>query len=50
MARHQDIFTLVGNRMRAPLHRDHCASAFERPPIADLIRRIDQALQIRRAA
>jgi len=27
MARHQDIFTLVGNRMRAPLHRDDCASA-----------------------
>ena len=48
MARQQDIFTLVGNRMQAP-HVDGL-SAFERPPIADLIRRIDHALQSRRAA
>ena len=48
MARQQDIFTLVGNRMRAP--RIDSLSAFERPPIADLIRSIDHALQASRAA
>ncbi|MEG3159150.1 hypothetical protein U1763_01420 [Sphingomonas sp. LB2R24] len=50
MARQQDIFTLVGNRMRAPAPCEIEYPAFERPPIADLIRRIDQALEARRAA
>lgn len=51
MARQQDIFTLVGNRMRAGSTRHAAATTeFERPLIADLIRRIDRAIEQRRAA
>lgn len=50
MARQQDVFTLLGHRMRMPLRRDDSSAVFERPAIAELIRRIDQALQTRRAA
>ncbi|MGU3390694.1 hypothetical protein [Sphingomonas sp. M1A8_2b] len=47
MASKQDVFTLVGKRMRgtpsAPCNVDM-------PPIAELVRRIDRALRERRAA
>jgi len=52
MAQKQDIFALVGKRMCAsPRHRDLNVNVdYDMPPIADLIRRIDQALLERRAA
>ncbi|WP_156348206.1 MULTISPECIES: hypothetical protein [unclassified Sphingomonas] len=51
MARQQDVFTLVGNRMRiAPTRLDLMPTEFDRPSISDLICRIDRALQQRRAA
>ena len=50
MAQKQDIFALVGKRMCASsIHRDS-AMQYDRPQIADLIRRIDRALLDRRAA
>lgn len=51
MASTQDVFTLVGKRMRAARYEPcHRARAAEMPPIAELIRRIDRALHDRRAA
>ena len=47
MARRQDIFTLVGQRMQAPRPM---RSDYEGPQVADLISRIDHALRERRAA
>ncbi|MES3152503.1 hypothetical protein [Sphingomonas faeni] len=49
MAQTQDIFALVGKRMRAaPRPRDPVAT-YDQPRIANLIRRIDRALLERRA-
>ncbi|MGA1800134.1 hypothetical protein VH567_15290 [Sphingomonas sp. 4RDLI-65] len=51
MARKQDVFTLVGERMhRAPGDAGPRITYADMPPIADLIRRIDRALMERRAA
>lgn len=51
MAQTQDIFALVGKRMSAsPRLHDTASTHFDRPQIADLIRRIDRALLDRRAA
>ncbi|RMB53725.1 MULTISPECIES: hypothetical protein [unclassified Sphingomonas] len=51
MASTQDVFTLVGKRMRGTLgEQGHRSRAVEMPPIAELICRIDRALQDRRAA
>ncbi len=50
MARKQDSFTLVGKRMCASPCRPDQAADYDRPQIADLIRRIDRALLERRAA
>lgn len=51
MASKQDVFTLVGKRIRGtagdPLR---LGRGDDMPPIAELIRRIDQALHERRAA
>lgn len=48
MARRQDSFTLVGKRMQAAART--ARTEYEGPPLADLIARIDRALQERRAA
>ena len=50
MASTQDVFTLVGKRMRGTLgEQGHRSRPVEMPPIAELICRIDRALQDRRA-
>ena len=50
MAYKQDIFALVGKRMCASPSRHDLTASYDRPQIADLIRRIDRALLDRRAA
>jgi hypothetical protein len=50
MVRKQDIFALVGKQMCASPRHGNLTPAYDRPQIADLIRRIDRALLERRAA
>lgn len=51
MAGKQDVFTLVGKRMGGTLgEQGHRGRPVEMPAIAELICRIDRALQDRRAA
>jgi hypothetical protein len=44
MVRKQDIFALVGKRMCASPRHGNLTPDYDRPQIADLIRRIDRAL------
>jgi hypothetical protein len=50
LAHRQDIFALIGKQMCASPRHGNLTPAYDRPQIADLIRRIDRALLERRAA
>ncbi len=51
MASKQDSFTLIRKRMQQGMSDPHARHAVpDMPQIADLIRRIDHALMVRRAA